>query len=69
MSFALPGYIREVRGVGIEGNAMGTKKRRIQDDYMCEKCVTRKQLRMRRLDGVKDGRATAGIYRVAPSLE
>lgn len=33
---------------------------------MSEKCVTYQQLRMRRLDGVKDGRATVGIYRIAP---
>lgn len=51
------------------GAPLGTKKRRIQDDYMSEKCVTYQQLRMRRLDGVKDGRATARIYRIAPSLE
>ncbi|AJZ97011.1 hypothetical protein PFLUOLIPICF7_07350 [Pseudomonas simiae] len=40
---------------------MGHKKRRIQDDYMCEKCVIYRQLRMLRLDRVKDGRATVGI--------
>lgn len=69
MSFALPGYIREVRRVGIEGNAMGTKKRRIQDVYISEKCIIHQRLRIRRLDGEKDGRATARIYRIAPGLE
>jgi hypothetical protein len=68
MSFALPGYIREVRGVGIEGNAMGTKKRRIQDVYISEKCIIHQRLRIRRLDGEKDGRATARIYRIALAL-
>jgi len=69
MRFALLGYSRDERGVGIEGNAMGTKKKRIQDVYISEKCIIHQRLRIRRLDGERDGRATARIYRIAPSLE
>lgn len=34
-----------------------------------QKNIIHQRLRIRRLDGEKDGRATARIYRIAPNLE
>jgi len=41
---------------------MGTKQRRIQNDYIGKKCIIHQRLRIRRLDGEKDGGATARVY-------
>lgn len=38
---------------------MGTKKTRIQNNYISKKNIIHQRLRIRRLDGEKDGRATA----------
>lgn len=65
MSLALHVYSRDARGVGIEWDAMGMKKRRLHKRKMHHPSAAEDTT----IGWLKDARATTRMYRIAPGLE